>query len=61
MSDSDPAPNPVQPTPEPLGGGAGDADRHEPTADRSNDPDRAVEEDLAARLDPTTKLGQVKG
>ena len=61
MSDSDLDPNPVQPTPEPLGGGAGEADRHEPAADKSSDAPNAAEEDLAARLDPATKFGQAKG
>jgi len=63
MSDTDPAQNPVHPEPEPLGGGAGDADRHDPVADGtrdavSDDPDQ---EDFVDRLDPGSRPGQVKG
>ena len=61
MSDSDLAPAPVEPAPDPLGGGAGDADRHESAADQSSDAPSPAEEDLAARLDPATKLGEAKG
>ena len=60
MSENDTSPNPVQPAPEPLGGGAGDAERHEPAADQTSDVPSSGE-DLAARLDPATKLGQAKG
>ena len=60
MSDNDLSPDSVQPAPEPLGGGAGDADRHEPAADQTSDAPSTAE-DLAARLDPATKLGQAKG
>jgi len=63
MSDTDPAQNPVRAEPEPLGGGAGDADRHEPSADGTRGvlTDDPNQQDFVARLDPASRPGQVKG
>jgi hypothetical protein len=53
--DTDPADDPVSPVPEPLGGGAGDADHHDPSADdtgAASVPESATRE-VTGSQDPT--------